>query len=459
MNAALSDTLQDDRTGQLVREKYRLIRLLGSGGMGAVYEAEHVVVGRRFALKFLQPELVQNEDALARFRREARAAGSLDSEHVVAVTDFDRAEDGTPFLVMEYLAGESLAELLAREGPLPVPRVVAALTQVCRGLEAAHAAGIVHRDLKPENLFVVRGKEGGDLLKILDFGVAKLLRPEAGGSVTRTGAAMGTPFYMAPEQARGEKELDQRVDVYALGVILYELLSGQKPHPGDSYNAILAHILGQTPAPLASLRPGLPAPFTALVHRALANRPEDRPASAAELARELAPFAGVEVAAVRSQFELRVMATPTGTPTVTSVLAARRSRRGWFVALVLGATFVAGAVVLSRGVERRAGAPSAPLTASVREVVANVTSAAGARAGPSASGTESVAVPAAASGAGHVAGRPVGRPATSSTAKREAPKASAGAARAPANPAPSSAPSQPESGRGRVTFDTQNPYE
>jgi serine/threonine protein kinase len=459
MNRALSDTVLGDRTGQIVREKYRLLRLIGSGGMGAVYEAEHVVVGRRFALKFLQPDLVQNEDALARFRREARAAGSLESEHIVGVTDFDGAEDGTPFLVMEYLAGESLAELLAREGPLPVPRVVAALLQVCQGLAVAHAAGIIHRDLKPENLFVVRGKDGADLVKILDFGIAKLARPDPGGSVTRTGAAMGTPFYMAPEQARGERNIDERVDVYALGVILYELLSGQKPHPGDSYNSILAHILGQTPAPLAALRPGLPAPLAALVHRALANDPKERPASAAELGRELAPFAGVEVAAVRSQFELRVMAT--GTPTVSAVTSERKSSHGLFVVLALAVATASGAAVWSRQREPvPAASSSVPPSASIREAPPATTRAATAAASVATASAVSVSPgPVADGDSGHVLGQPLGRPALSATAKRAAPKGAAAAAREPSKAAVVPANPAPESGRGRVTFDTQNPYE
>jgi serine/threonine-protein kinase len=243
-----------DRTGQVLGEKYRLARLIGEGGMGAVYEAQHLVVKRRFAVKLLRPELAKNTEAIARFRREAEAAGALESEHVAAVTDFGEAPDGAPYIVMEYLVGESVAALLEREGPLPVPRAVSILLQVCRGLEVAHDAGIVHRDLKPDNLFVIKRTDGSDLVKILDFGIAKLQGGATGVQVTRTGSAPGTPHYMAPEQARGEKAIDRRTDIYALGVILYELLSGERPHPGDSYNAILAHILTKQPAPLATVR-------------------------------------------------------------------------------------------------------------------------------------------------------------------------------------------------------------
>jgi serine/threonine-protein kinase len=289
----------------LIAGKYRLVRCIGEGGMGEVYEAQHVTVGRRFALKFLQRHLAQYDDALERFRREARAAGALENEHFAGVLDFDTASDGTPFLVMEYLVGESVAELLRREGPLPVTRAVGIALQVCRGLKAAHDAGIIHRDLKPDNLFSLRRADGSELIKILDFGIAKLSSEESSPALTRSGAMMGTPFYMAPEQARGEKLLDARVDVYALGVIPYELLSAEKPHPGDSHNAILAHILTEPVVPLERLRPNLPRTLTALVARTLSRSREDRPSSVGALARELAPFQGSELAPIQSQFDLR----------------------------------------------------------------------------------------------------------------------------------------------------------
>jgi serine/threonine-protein kinase len=202
-----------------------------------------------------------------------------------------------------------------REGPMPVGRAVNIAIQACRGLDAAHAAGIVHRDLKPENLFLCRRGDGSDLVKILDFGIAKLSGPEgSANSMTRTGSTMGTPFYMSPEQARGAKELDHRADVYSLGVILFEALSGQKPHPGDSYNAILYHILTQPPTPLGLLRPGLPPELVAIVHRTLASLPSERPASAVQLARDLAPFAGRQLTPFQSQFELSVARGPVRRP-------------------------------------------------------------------------------------------------------------------------------------------------
>jgi serine/threonine-protein kinase len=302
---SVADTLAGGaRVGQVIAEKYRLVRLLGRGGMGEVYEARHVVVGRRFALKLLHPHLAPGSSAVPRFLREARAAGSLENAHIAAVVDFATTSDGVPFLVMEYLEGQSLARLLAMTGPLPVPRAVGLLLQICDGLEVAHRAGIVHRDLKPDNLFVVKHHDGSELLKILDFGIAKLV-DEPNAQLTHSGAVLGTAFYMAPEQARGEKQIDFRVDIYALGVIAFELLSAQKPHPGDGYNAILAHILTQPPESLSSARPGLPPALVALVEAAMAFEPAQRPSSAAAWAASLSGFSGREGTAAVAHFDLR----------------------------------------------------------------------------------------------------------------------------------------------------------
>jgi serine/threonine-protein kinase len=277
----------------VVGGKYRLVRLLGEGGMGAVYEARHDMIGRRFAVKFLHAALAGHAEILARFRREAQSAGSLENENIAAVTDFGSADDGAPYIVMEYLDGEDLARILARTGPLSPTRAAHILIQVCRGLVAAHGRGIVHRDLKPENLLVQQRGDGGDLVKILDFGIAKLRATEnQADSGTRTGVTLGTPYYMSPEQARGQKELDERADIYALGVILFELLSGQKPYSGDNYNAILYAILMQPAPRIETLRADLPPGLADLVHRAMAPEANDRFSSAAELAQALSPFVG-----------------------------------------------------------------------------------------------------------------------------------------------------------------------
>jgi serine/threonine-protein kinase len=294
----------DTRVGRTAGGKYRLVRLLGSGGMGEVYEAQHSSIGRRFAIKFLHPLLAGNSEVVARFQREAQAAGGLENENIAAVVDIGVADDGAPYLVMEYLDGEDLAHLLVRGGPLPVPRAAYIIIQACRGLAAAHGRGIVHRDLKPENLFICKRNDGSDLVKVLDFGIAKLHTGRPGTGLTQTGTTMGTPFYMSLEQARGAKEVDHRTDIYALGVILYEILSGTKPHPGESYNEILYHVISKDPAPLDSVRPGLPPGLAAVVHKAMAREADDRYASAADFTAALIPFAGRAVTPLRSQVRL-----------------------------------------------------------------------------------------------------------------------------------------------------------
>jgi eukaryotic-like serine/threonine-protein kinase len=286
---------EPNRLDEVVGGKYRIVRFLASGGMGSVYEAQHTVVRRRFAVKFLHHELAVRRELLARFQREAEAAGALESEHVAAAIDFGIAPDGAPYIVLEYLVGESLEHLLEREERLPVSRATNLVVQACRGVQAAHAAGIVHRDLKPHNLFVCRREDGTDLVKVLDFGVAKLELLEKGAAATRTGTVLGTPSYMSPEQARGEKNIDVHSDVYALGAILYELLSGKKPHPGDSHNAILHHIATQPALPLSAAAPNLPEALVAVVEGALAQDAAARPASADALASALAPWARAEV--------------------------------------------------------------------------------------------------------------------------------------------------------------------
>jgi eukaryotic-like serine/threonine-protein kinase len=286
---------EPNRLDEVVGGKYRIVRFLASGGMGSVYEAQHKVVRRRFAVKFLHQELALRRELLTRFQREAEAAGALESENVAAAVDFGIAADGAPYIVLEYLVGESLEHLLEREERLPVARATNLVQQACRGVQAAHAAGIVHRDLKPHNLFVCRREDGTDLVKVLDFGVAKLEVLEKSGTATRTGTVLGTPSYMSPEQARGEKNVDHLSDVYALGAIAYELLSGKKPHPGESHNAILHHIATQPALPLAQALPSLPEALVAVVERALADDPAARPTSAEDFALSLAPWSQTEV--------------------------------------------------------------------------------------------------------------------------------------------------------------------
>jgi serine/threonine-protein kinase len=275
--------------GDLIADRYRLVRLVARGGMGAVYEAQHTFLGRRVAIKLIAGDSFRRPASLERFEREAKAAGSLESEHIAAVVDYGVAADGAPFLVMEYVEGEDLARVLERYRVLPAIRAVNLAIDLCRGLERAHTKGIVHRDLKPSNVIVARRSDGADLAKILDFGVAKLPGDPAS---TQPGTLLGTALYMPPEQARDAKSVDHRADIYAVGVMLYEMLSGERPHDGDTPNAVVYHLLHERVTPVREHRPDLPPELAEVVERAMASDVDARFATAAELARALAPFAG-----------------------------------------------------------------------------------------------------------------------------------------------------------------------
>lgn len=265
--------------------KLRVIRALGSGAMGAVYEVEHEITHHRRALKVLHPHMTRVSGVVERFLLEASAAGRIGSAHIVETFDAGRLDGGEPFLVMELLQGKTLAQVLDDEYPLPVARVLDILIQACSGIEAAHAAGIVHRDLKPENLFLCG--QNLSYVKILDFGVSKFERPIAALGLTGDGAPIGTPNYMSPEQVRGEKALDRRSDVYALGVVLYECLTGELPYTAKSLPELAIKIHDARYRPVRVLRPELPEEFELVVARALARDPVDRYPSAGALAADL----------------------------------------------------------------------------------------------------------------------------------------------------------------------------
>ena len=265
-----------DLVGVELGGKYRIKALLGQGGMGAVYEAEHVAIGRVVAVKVLHPKHAQQAEAVARLRHEARVAGSIGHPNICETYDLGRLEDGSPYLVMERLVGETLDQRIKRDGALPERDIVDVMLQVLSALGAAHDKGIIHRDLKPENVFLMRRPGSPAVAKLLDFGISKAMHDNRDADLTMPGIVMGTPYYMAPEQARGDRGLDHRVDIWAAGVILYEALSGRRPFVARNYNALLVQILTSKHRPLSEVRPAINTSLERVVDKALAKMREDR---------------------------------------------------------------------------------------------------------------------------------------------------------------------------------------
>ena len=269
--------------GSLLAGKYRLEKQLGKGGMGEVYLAENVDIGRKVAIKVLHAELAERDENLARFRQEARASAAIDHEGIVDVLDLGRADDGSPFIVMEHLEGESLGDHLQRVGRMRIADAVRVIDQVLDALGAAHDKNVIHRDLKPDNIFLVAKPKS--TTKILDFGISKLTEGE-GVSLTATGDVVGTPMYMPPEQARGDQPVTPASDLYAVGAVLYQAISGLRPFDGKTYAQVLTQVLTESPTPLERVRPAVPAALSTLVVQLMAKQPHIRPQSARE-AREL----------------------------------------------------------------------------------------------------------------------------------------------------------------------------
>jgi len=277
--------------GDLLAGRYRIERLLGSGGMGVVAAAVHEVLHQRVAIKFLYPAVTDDGTTL-RFIQEARAVATIHSEHAVGVMDVGALDNGVPYMVLEYLEGHDLAEELAARGRIPVPEAIDWILQAGEALAEAHSLGIVHRDLKPSNLFLANKPDGSRVLKVLDFGIAKKLGPDA-ILLTGTAAAgelLGTAAYMPPEQIRSPKNVDPRADLWALGVTLWELITGDRLFGGDSVGEVLAAVLERSPPPLRMLLPDAPVGLERVLARCLARSRDDRYATMAELAEGLAPF-------------------------------------------------------------------------------------------------------------------------------------------------------------------------
>jgi PAS domain S-box-containing protein len=282
---------RDPLIGQLVEGRYRIEKRIGKGGMGIVYLAEHVLLQRKVALKTLCERACASHEMVARFKREATAAAAIGNAHVVGVTDMGQLDDGSDFVVLEYLEGIELAHAVATSGTFSLARALHVTMQLCDALSAVHAAGIVHRDLKPENLFLVERDDDRDFVKVLDFGVCKLLERVPGEEpLTHTGEAIGTPQHMAPEQIESPAAVDVRTDVYATGAILYYALTGSAPFDGATLPRLLMRICSEPPPPLRASRPDLSPALEAVIALALERRPELRYQSSAELRRALEAF-------------------------------------------------------------------------------------------------------------------------------------------------------------------------
>ncbi|HEY4182946.1 MAG TPA: serine/threonine-protein kinase [Kofleriaceae bacterium] len=276
--------------GTTLGGRYLITRKVGQGGMGAVYEATHTLINKRVAVKVLLEKYAQREALVKRLKQEAQLASSIGNEHIIDITDFGVTEDGRTFVVMEFLDGESLAECLTRETALPEQRILRIVAQSAGALAAAHAKGIVHRDIKPENLFLLKRNER-EFIKVVDFGISKSLRAsseeEETTRLTQTGMVLGTPLYMSPEQARGDEELDARVDVYALGVIMYECATGRVPFVGNNYLSVISQVLNEEPRPIRDLKPEISEEFEAVCAKAMAKDVSERYASANDMLADL----------------------------------------------------------------------------------------------------------------------------------------------------------------------------
>jgi serine/threonine protein kinase len=373
----------DPLLGTLLGERYRVLRPIGEGGMGIVYEAEHVVIEKRVALKVLRDDYSERSDVVERFRQEARSASRIGHRNIVDVSDFGETPSGASYFVMEMLRGEDLADILARDTALSPMRAVGIIHQCSKALAAAHAKGIVHRDLKPENIFLTERDGQPDFVKIVDFGVAKMSDLESltpGRRLTKTGMIFGTPEYMSPEQAQG-KPLDHRVDIYALGVMLYELITGKVPFEGDNFMEILSKHANDPLPPLAAMNPGvrISPELEAVVVRALEKERDTRLQTMSELAQALEATPEMPANLWRESSvppDWSLVPPPSlpvrpSAPTVVRGPGPEQARHRWHLGVGLGA------VALLLGVVGlwRAGAEDDPI--SVRELPAAVVAAEG----------------------------------------------------------------------------------
>jgi serine/threonine-protein kinase len=310
--------------GDVITGRYRVERVLGVGGMGVVLAARHLQLGQRVAIKFIREDAASDGQVVSRFLREAHAAVALSSEHATRVFDAGLLDSGAPYMVMEYLDGVDLDKVLGRDGPMPVAQAVDFVLQACEAVAEAHARGIVHRDLKPSNLFLTRRIDGSALIKVLDFGVSKLTTAagEVTGNLTSTGAIIGSPHYMSPEQMTSTKDVDGQTDVWALGVILYQLLTGGVPFPGHTVAEIAIKAATQDPPPLRPLRPDVPPLLEAAILKCLRRERSMRCASVAELSRSIVDFGPSSGRVLAERVSVLAAMPPPEPPLFTETLAA-----------------------------------------------------------------------------------------------------------------------------------------
>ncbi len=377
--------------GDLLAGKYRVERVLGQGGMGIVYAAQHELLAQRVAVKVLLADGAQRADASVRFLQEARSAARVQHENIARVSDVGTLENGMPYMVMEFLEGNDLSEVLHGRGALEVGVAVDYVLQALEAVAQAHALGIVHRDLKPANLFLAKKLDGNSIVKVLDFGISKTTDPLHAGAQTSTQSLLGSPYYMSPEQLRSSKNVDRRADLWSVGIILYELLTGVLPFQAETLGGLFAAILEQEPPPMSSVRKDVPPGLDAVVNRCLSRRAEDRFADAAELAWALSPYATPTGVASAERIQSRGMGTTgnsasrlpavMGTTSPGHITGRGRTAASWqttqpapkpaskawlFAAVGVTVVFAAGGY----GVWRWQSGSSAPSTASAEVIAA-----------------------------------------------------------------------------------------